>query len=69
MNAKQKILKYLSKQDGKNTATAKQFRFMFKIKNVYARIGELRKEGHQISTNFKLMKDGRKVAFYTLQQK
>ena len=38
----------------------------FGVKNVSARIEELRKEGHCIYTNVKHLKDGRKITFYRL---
>lgn len=66
MVAKEKLLKYLSKTDGYNTFTVSQARSMFKISNVSARIDELRKEGHMIYTNEKVLDDGRKVKFYKL---
>jgi len=66
MNAKQKILSYLSKTSGYNTLTVKQAQKMFKIKNVGARIDELRKDGYSIYTNTRKLADGRKVTFYRL---
>lgn len=63
MAAKDKILKFLS--TGKTLTTA-QARFQYGIKNVGARIHELRTEGHSIYTNSRTLKDGRKVAEYRL---
>ena len=48
------------------TLTAAQARFQYGIKNVGARIHELRSDGHAIYTNQRTLKDGRKVAEYRL---
>ena len=66
MNAKTKILNYLSKTDGYNTLTTAQARARFGITNVSARIDELRQEGHVIYTNTKSRGDGSKVKSYRL---
>ena len=66
MNAKQKIMNYLSKTDGYNTLTVAQARARFGINNVAARIDELRKEGHAIYTNTKTLSDGRVIQYYKL---
>jgi predicted ArsR family transcriptional regulator len=66
MSAKEKILAYLSKEDGYNTLTVAQARARFKIDNVTARIDELRKEGYAIYTNRKTLADGRKIQYYKL---
>lgn len=66
MNAKQKILSYLSKTSGYNTLTVKQAQNMFKIKNVSARVEELRKDGYAIYTNTRKLADGRTVTYYRL---
>lgn len=63
MAAKDKILKFLS--TGKTLTTA-QARFQYGIKNVSARIHELRTEGHPIYTNNRTLKDGRKTSEYRL---
>jgi len=65
-NAKEKILAYLSKTDGYNTLTVAQAQSRFGIKNVSARIEELRNEGHAIYTNTKTLADGRKISYYRL---
>lgn len=65
-SAKQKILAYLSKTDGYNTLTVRQARARFGIKNVSARIDELRKDGYAIYTNTKTLEDGRKISYYKL---
>jgi predicted transcriptional regulator len=65
-NAKEKILAYLSKTDGYNTLTVAQAQSRFGIKNVSARIEELRNEGHAIYTNTKTLSDGRKISYYRL---
>lgn len=61
MASKQAILKYLSK--GK-TLTTKQARSMFKIKNVAARIYDLRGDGVDIKTSLRKLTDGRMVKSY-----
>lgn len=66
MSVKQKILSFLSKDDGYNTLTVAQARARFGITNVAARIDELRKEGNSIYTNTKSLGDGRTVTFYRL---
>lgn len=66
MSAKDKILKFLSKQGGYNTLTVAQARARFGIENVSARIDELRSEGHCIYTNTKTLSDGRRINYYRL---
>lgn len=66
MNAKTKILNYLSKTDGYNTLTTAQARARFGITNVSARIDELRQEGHVIYTNTVKRGDGSKVKSYRI---
>ncbi len=65
-SAKDKILAYLSKSKGSNTLTVAQARSRFGIKNVAARIEELRSEGYPIFTSTKRTKEGRKVFFYEM---
>ena len=64
--AKAKMLATLYKKDGYNTFTVKQAQTRFGIKNVSARIEELRKEGHCIYTNTKKLSNGRKINYYRL---
>jgi ribonucleotide monophosphatase NagD (HAD superfamily) len=66
MSAKKKIINYLSKSKGENTLTVAQARARFGIRNVSARIEELRSEGHCIYTNKKVLSDGRSVTYYKL---
>jgi hypothetical protein len=66
MSAKEKILKFLSKDGPYNTLTAAQARARFGIVNVGARIEELRAEGHCIYTNKKTLEDGRRITYYKL---
>jgi hypothetical protein len=66
MTAKQRLLSFLSKKDGYNTFSVAQARARFGIKNVAARIAELRNEGYAIYTNMKARADGSKVAIYRL---
>jgi hypothetical protein len=66
MNAKQKMLQTLTKKTGYNTFSVAQARVRFGVKNIAARIAELRTEGYSIYTNIKSRKDGSKVAVYRL---
>jgi len=66
LSAKEKMLNALRKTDGYNTFTVAQAQRRFGIKNVSARIEELRKEGHCIYTNSRVLADGRKINFYRL---
>ena len=66
MSAKEKILKYLSKDGPYNTLTVAQAQARFGITNVGARIEELRAEGHCIYTNKKKLSDGRTITYYRL---
>ena len=66
MSAKDKILKYLSKEGPYNTLTAAQARSRFGIANVGARIEELRAEGHCIYTNKKTLENGKTITYYRL---
>ena len=66
LSAKQKMLNALKKKEGYNTFTVKQAQRRFGIKNVSARIDELRQEGHCIYTNTKVRGDGSKVAVYRI---
>jgi hypothetical protein len=66
LSAKQKMLKTLAKTDGFNTFTVASARNRFGVKNVTARIHELREEGYPIYTNRKTLADGRRISFYRL---
>ena len=66
LSAKQRILNYLSKNEGYNTLSVAQARSRFGIQNVSARIDELRQEGHCIYTNTKRRSDGSKVNVYRI---
>jgi len=66
MSAKEKILKYLSKDGPYNTLTVAQAQSRFGISNVGARIEELRAEGHCIYTNKKKLSNGKTITFYRL---
>jgi len=68
MSAKEKMLAVLSKTTGYNTFTAAQARSRFGIRNVAARINELREEGYAIYTNTRKLADGRTISFYRLGQ-
>lgn len=66
LSAKEKMLASLKKTEGYNTFTVAQAQKRFGVKNVSARIEELRKEGYCIYTNSKTLKNGRKINFYRL---
>jgi hypothetical protein len=66
LTAKQRLLNFLAKKDGYNTFSIAQAQSRFGIKNVSARISELRQEGYAIYTNMKQRSDGSKVAVYRL---
>jgi len=66
MSAKERMLSTLQKSEGYNTFTVAQAKSRFGVKNVSARIDELRKEGYCIYTNTKTLKNGRKINFYRL---
>ena len=60
------MLNALTKTSGYNTFSTAQARARFGIKNVAARIQELRQEGYAVYTNTKTRNDGSKVAVYRL---
>jgi Helix-turn-helix domain len=66
LSVKERMLNALKQTEGYNTFTTKQAQRRFGIKNVSARINELRKEGHCIYTNTKILEDGSKVSVYRL---
>ena len=66
LSAKQRILNFLSKNEGYNTLSVAQARARFGVQNVSARIDELRQEGHCIYTNTKRRLDGSKVSVYRI---
>jgi hypothetical protein len=66
LSAKQKILAALKQTSGYNTFTVKAAQRRFGIKNVSARVEELRKEGHVIYTNTRYTESGQKINFYRL---
>lgn len=65
-SAKQRLLNFLSKDEGYNTFSVAQAQSRFGIKNVAARISELREDGYPIYTNMRTRADGSKVAVYRL---
>ena len=65
-SVKEKMLTFLSKENGFNTFTVAQARARWGVTNVAARINELRQEGNTIYTNTKKLSDGRKITFYRL---
>ncbi len=50
MTQNTKLVSYLSRNPGKNTISSAQALSMFKIKNLRARINDLRSMGHDIQT-------------------
>ena len=66
MNIKQKMLKFLTKTEGRNTFSTGQAKHMWGITNVGARISELRQDGYPIYTNVRYRADGTPVAIYRL---
>jgi len=66
VNAKTRLLNYLSKDTGNTTLTVAQARARFKIANPTARIADLRKEGHKIITTMREGRDGVERAVYSL---
>lgn len=64
LSTKEKILNYLANNQTYNTLTVRQAQARFGVKNVPARIHELRQEGLSIYTNSKVLSDGRKITFY-----
>jgi len=65
LSAKTRILNALKQTEGYNTFTVKSAQRRFGIKNVSARIDELRQEGHCIYTNTKTV-NGKKINVYRL---
>jgi len=65
LSSKQRILNALKQTSGYNTFSVKAAQKRFGIKNVPARIEELRQEGHCIYTNSRKV-NGKKVSFYRL---
>jgi len=65
LSSKQRILNALKQTSGYNTFSVKAAQNRFGIKNVSARIEELRQEGHCIYTNSRQV-SGKKVSFYRL---
>lgn len=69
LNAKTRLLSYLSKEPGVTTLTVAEARSRFKIANPRARISELRADGVNIRTEMKVGRDGVERAVYTLAPK
>lgn len=64
-NVSTRILNYFNR-DADRTLTVAQAQNFFRIKNVSARISELRAQGHDIRTTMKSGRDGVERAVYTL---
>ena len=65
MTVKSKVLSYLSKDGTYNTLTAQKMQSVFGVANPSATINDLRKEGHAIYLNSRLV-NGEKVSYYRL---
>jgi hypothetical protein len=66
VSAKTRILNALKQTQGYNTFTVRSAQRRFGIKNVSARIDELRQEGHCIYTNTRKTDDGSTISYYRL---
>lgn len=65
-SAKSRMLKTLKSNSAYNTFSVAQGRNRFGVKNISARISELRADGHVIYTNTRRRNDGSKVKVYRL---
>jgi len=66
MTANERMLAFLQKTEGYNTFSVKQAQRRFGVRNVSARIAELRQAGYPIYTNIVRNSNGEKVAMYRL---
>jgi len=66
ISAKTRMLQVLKSGGEYNSFSVAQGRNRFGVKNVSARIAELRADGHPIYTNMKRRGDGSKVRVYRL---
>lgn len=66
LSAKQRMINALTQSTGHNTFSVAQGRTRFGVKNVTARIAELRQEGYPIYTNTRTRGNGSKVSVYRL---
>jgi hypothetical protein len=66
VSAKTRMLNALKSNSSYNSFSVAQGRNRFGVKNITARIAELRKDGHDIYTNVKRRADGTKVRVYRL---
>jgi hypothetical protein len=64
-STKDKIVDYFF-NNTYNTLTVAQAQARFGVKNIRARVHELRNEGFAIYTNKKTLSDGRQITFYRL---
>lgn len=64
--AKERVLSFLQKKQGRNTFSVAQGRNYFGIKGVTQVISDLRSEGYPIYTNIRRRGDGSKVKVYRL---
>lgn len=61
-----KLLKFFRGTGPMNTLTSREARARFGIKNLRARIAELRAEGNPVYTNYRTLSTGRRTAYYKL---
>lgn len=66
VSAKTRMLNVLKSNSSHNSFSVAQGRNRFGVKNISARIAELRQDGHAIYTNTKRRGDGSKVRVYRL---
>lgn len=66
LSTKEKLVKFLSSTGPVNTLTSRSAKSRFGVKNLRARIAELRQDGYPIYTNRKTLSDGRTVSYYKL---
>jgi hypothetical protein len=65
MTQRERVLSVLNRKT-RNTITARQAQEQFGIKNLRARISELRSEGLQIETDVRVNRDGSVETVYSL---
>ncbi len=63
---KEKLVRFLQGTGPVNTLTSRAARARFGVKNLRARVAELRAAGYPIYTNYKKVSKGRYVASYRL---
>ena len=69
LNAKTRLLNYLSKEPGVTTLTVAEARSRFRIANPRARISDLRADGYRIQTEMREGRDGIERGVYSLRSR